>query len=166
MPTQRAVPSAPAACLGLALAAAILAAACADPPPVVLASKTAPDAHHVATVRLVPCDKAWCESLWVGASPDSQRRIVTLAAEWERCTEIAWTRDGKRVAFLINGTQLRLYHAETYAPAGQVDLVPNDSHPTTRVARGVTFSENGAALTFDDCPRDRSGCRPGMIAIR
>jgi hypothetical protein len=166
MPAQRALPSSPPAGLGAALAAAIVVAACTAPPVAVLATKTAPDAHHVASVQLVRCGTAWCESLWVGASPESQRRIITLAPESERCSEIAWTRDGKRVAFLINGSQLRFYNADTYAPAGQVDLVPNDSKPTTRIARGVTFSENGAALTFDDCPRDRSGCRPGIVAIR
>ena len=51
-------------------------------------------------------------------------------------------------------------------PAGLIDLVPADANPSTRIARGVTFSDNGAAITFDDCPRDRSGCRPGLLGIR
>jgi hypothetical protein len=92
--------------------------------------------------------------------------IATLPHGQERCSEIAWSRDGKRVGFLINGYQLRLYQAETGAPAGLVDLVPRDNDPPTRLARGLTFSSNGAAITFDDCPRDRSGCRPGMVAMR
>jgi hypothetical protein len=132
----------------------------------VLASETAPDAGRVAEVRLVPCDTAWCESLWIGRTADAATRIVTLPQGLERCDEIAWTRDGRRVAFLINGYQLRLYDAATHAPAGLVDLVPADAKPTTRIARGVTFSDNGAAVTFDDCPRDRSGCKPGLLGIR
>jgi hypothetical protein len=92
--------------------------------------------------------------------------VTTLPQSAERCTEIVWTRDAARVGFVINGQQLRLYDTATNAPAGLVDLVPRDAEPSTRIARGLTFSDNGAALTFDDCPRDRSGCRPGIVAIR
>jgi hypothetical protein len=30
----------------------------------------------------------------------------------------------------------------------------------------VTFSGNGNAITYDDCPRSPSGCKPGMLAIK
>jgi hypothetical protein len=70
------------------------------------------------------------------------------------------------VAFLVNGVQLRLYDPASHAPAGLIDLVPADATPSSRIARGITFSDNGAAITFDDCPRDRSGCRPGLVAVR
>jgi hypothetical protein len=45
-------------------------------------------------------------------------------------------------------------------------LIDPDGFPSSRVARGVTFSTNGAAVTFDDCPRDHSGCKPGLVAIK
>jgi hypothetical protein len=35
----------------------------------------------------------------------------------------------------------------------------------TRLARGITFSENGRAATFDDCPRAHSGCRAGVVGV-
>ncbi len=150
------------------LAAVLLvAAACrAAPEMYVVASESAPGAAHVADVRVIRCGSEWCESLWMGPNPERATLIATLAQGSERSSEIAWSRDGKRVAFLINGHQLRLYDAQTKAPAGQMDLVPADGTPTTRIARGVTFSDNGAAITFDDCPRDRSGCRPGLVAMR
>ena len=129
-------------------------------------SKASPDGARVALVRLVACGSAWCESLWIGSTPESASRVVTLPQSEETCDEIAWTRDAKRVAFLINGYQLRLYDAQSHAPAGLVDIVPADARPTSRVVRGLTFSDNGAALTFDDCPRDRSGCKPGMLGLR
>ena len=66
--------------------------------------------------------------------------------------EIAWTRDGSRVAFLINGYQLRS-STRTAAPAGRHQLVEPRRVPNAVIARGVTFSDNGAAITFDDCPR-------------
>jgi hypothetical protein len=172
MSAQGTLPSARAAsvrlgrCLAACVSAAAIGACGGAPDAYTVAIRTASDAHHVASVRLVRCGSEWCESLWVGPAPDRLRQIVTLPAQSERCTEIAWTRDGKRVAFLINGSQLRLYDPETRAPAGLIDLVPIDSQPTTRVARGLTFSDNGAAITFDDCPRERSGCKPGMVAIR
>ena len=102
----------------------------------------------------------------IGPNPQTLQPIATLAEGSERCSGIAWTADGRRVGFLVNGQQLRLYAAETQAPAGQIDLVPRDSTPPTREARGVTFSENGAAITFDDCPRAKSGCRAGLVAVK
>ena len=132
----------------------------------VLMSRKAPGGAHVALVRLIPCTGGWCESLWIGSNAETATRIVTLPHAQEHSDEIAWSADAKRVAFLINGYQLRLYDVQTRAPAGLIDLVPPDATPTTRIARGITFSENGAAITFDDCPRDRSGCKPGIVGVR
>lgn len=130
-------------------------------------SKAAPDTHHVAVVRLVACATGLCESLALGPTPDSVQSIVTLGAlGTERCTEVVWSPDSKRAGFVINGQQLRFYDAEGHRPAGQVDLVPRDSNPPSRLARGITFSENGAAITFDDCPREKSGCRPAILGMR
>jgi hypothetical protein len=132
----------------------------------VLQSRNGPGSQRVAVVRLAGCDGGWCESLAVGANLESAQTVATLAPSGERCTEIVWSSDGGRVGFLIDGHQLRLYNAASTAPAGLIDLVPRDADPSSRIARGLTFSTNGAAITFDDCPRDRSGCRPGMVALR
>jgi hypothetical protein len=148
------------------LVCAVGAAGCAGRDGPTILSQTAPDAAHTALVRLIRCDSGWCQRLSVGDTPDAAQSLATLPFASERCDEIVWARDGKRVGFLINGRQLRLYDAVTRAPAGQIDLVPADSQPSTRIARGVTFSDNGAAITFDDCPRDRSGCRPGIVGLR
>ena len=150
------------------LAAVFLAAgACAGgPAPHVVAAEPSPDGRRRAEVRLTRCGTEWCHSLWTGRSRESAALIVTLPHETERADEIAWTADGRRVAFLVNGHQLRIYDAETRAPAGLLDLVPGDGPPSSRIARGVTFSENGRAITFDDCPRARSGCRSGLVAMQ
>lgn len=149
-----------------ALGALALAGACGGSDMFLIASETAPDGRHVALVRLSRCDGDWCHTLWAGTGPDTATRLATLPSGAERCDEIAWSRDGRRVAFLINGHQLRLYDPESGAPAGLMDLVPADANPTTRIARGITFSDTGAAITFDDCPRDRSGCKPGFAGVR
>ena len=146
---------------------ALAAGGCAsDPRPHLVMSERSQDGRHHAEVRLIRCGTEWCHSLWTGPAGDSLRLLATLPHDTERAAEVAWTPDGGRVAFLINGQQLRIYDAQTGAPAGLLDLVPGDGTPSSRIARGVTFSENGRALTFDDCPRNRSGCRPGLAALR
>jgi hypothetical protein len=150
---------------GCAAAIALSAGCRGGPDDYLVRSRTAPDTHHVALVRLVRCESDWCERLAVGPTADGAQPIATLTAK-ERCSEIVWSPDGKRAGFVINGQQLQLYEAETRKPAGQVDLVPRDSDPPTREARGITFSQNGAAITFDDCPREKSGCQPRILALR
>jgi hypothetical protein len=163
-PTTAVVAGSPrqAACLAVLL----MMAGCADRDAYIVAQRVAPDAGGVAQVRLAPCGSEYCQTLWVGKTPDTTTQLAALQPAAERAEEIVWSRDGKRVGFLINGYQLRLYDAQSHAPAGQINLVPADTTPTTRIARGVTFSDIGAALTFDDCPRDKSGCRPGLVGIR
>ena len=171
MPVEGTLPSAPAArrrgaWLTAAFCAAALAgSACSSgPKDYVVRSKAAPDNSHAAVVRLVKCDTGFCESLAMGATPDTVQAVATLATE--RVTEIAWSPDGKRAGFVIDGQQLRLYETGSHRPAGQIDLVPRDGNPPTRLARGITFSDNGAAITFDDCPREKSGCRPAIMGLR
>ena len=144
---------------------ALLAGCSGGPDGYLVRSSAAPDAGHIAQVRLVRCASDWCERLSIGANADATQPIAVLAAN-ERSSEITWSPDGKRAGFVINGQQLRLYEAATHKPAGQVDLVARDGDPPTREARGITFSENGAAITFDDCPRGKSGCRPRILGLR
>jgi hypothetical protein len=127
--------------------------------------RLSPARDGIAFVLDTPCFDGPCVSLWVGPSERSARKVETLRAGAEWCEEIAWTPDGGRAAFLINGYQLRIFDAHTGASIGAVNLIEPDKAPSTRVARGVTFSTNGAAVTFDDCAREHSGCRPGLVAI-
>jgi hypothetical protein len=126
----------------------------------------APDGGGVAYVLEGRCAAGVCQSLWLGTSVKTSRVVETLSGASEEASEIAWTPDGGRVGFVVNGYQLRLFDAHTGSNLGALPLIDPDGFPTSRIARGVTFSSNGAAVTFDDCPRERSGCRPGMIAIK
>mgnify|MGYP003694804703 CR=1 FL=1 len=85
----------------------------------------------------------------------------------EQAGEIAWTPDGGRVAFIVNGYQLRLFDApHRRATSAPMSLIEPDGFPSSRIARGVTFSANGAAVTFDDCRARHSGCKPAFVAIK
>ena len=94
------------------------------------------------------------------------RMAEMLSGPAEQSGEIAWTQDGARVAFIVNGYQLRLFDARTGQSLGAMSLIEPDGSPSSRVARGVTFSNTGAAVTFDDCPRYSSGCKPAFVAIK
>ncbi len=126
----------------------------------------APARDGVAYVLEGRCAAGLCQTLWIGTSVRTARAVEALSGPSEQADEIAWTPDGGRVAFLVNGYQLRLFDAHSGVNLGAVALIDPDGFPSSRLVRGVTFSTNGAAITFDDCPRDHSGCKPGVIAIK
>ena len=123
-------------------------------------------AKGVALVKKEPCDRGWCETLWIGDSRENAVRVASLLPGSEHCEEIAWASDGYRVGFVINGYQLRIFDGRAGKQVGQVNLIEPDGTPTTHFVRGVTFSQNGSAVTFDECPRGRSGCKSGLAAVR
>jgi hypothetical protein len=125
-----------------------------------------PAGNAVAYVFEARCAKGLCQSLWIGKDMRQATMAQMLSGPAEQAGEIVWTQDGARVAFIINGYQLRLFDAGTGENLGAVSLIDPDGTPSSRVARGVTFSNNAAAVTFDDCPRAHSGCKPAMVAIR
>jgi len=123
------------------------------------------DGAHAAWAEDRRCWSGPCQALWIGAGRANATRVGVLEQN-SRCDEIVWTKDGSRVAFLVDGTQLRFYDPASRAPAGQITLVtpPADGRAHAAV-RGVTFSDNGKAITFDECPIGRSGCRAGFAAV-
>jgi hypothetical protein len=131
-----------------------------------LLAASPPSAGHIGLVRKQPCASGWCETLWLGTTRRDAVKVAELNPAAEHCDEIAWAADGYRVGFIVNGYQLRIFDGVSRAPINQVNLIDPDDTPTSRVVRGVTFSQNGAAVTFDDCPRAGSGCRSGLKAVR
>lgn len=175
MSAERSVPSA-RALVGVALAAAALAGAAggacgytvgmrtADPAREVLSSSP-PSGGRVAVVREAPCGEGRCQTLWLGRATDEATQVAALGGQ-ERCEEIAWSSDGYRMGFLVNGYELRVFDADPRTQVAQINLVHPDGVPSSRIARGVTFSPNGLAVTFDECPRYSSGCKSGLAGIR
>jgi WD40 repeat protein len=125
-----------------------------------------PSGDKVAYVLEGRCAQGRCQSLWIGPDTNNAKMVQSLSGPSEEAGEIAWTPDGKRVAFIINGYQLRMFDATAGSSLGAIAIIDPDGFPSSRIARGVTFSSNGAAITFDDCPRAQSGCKPGILAIK
>jgi hypothetical protein len=132
---------------------------------IVLAAQS-PDGHAVAFVLEGRCAEGICQTLRIGQTASSANVVESLSGPAEQATEIAWAPDGGRVGFLVNGYQLRVFDAHSGKNLWAVNIVTPEGSPSSRIARGVTFSTNGAAITFDDCPRDHSGCKAGFAAIR
>jgi len=120
---------------------------------------------RIAFVRESPCGDGRCQSLWLGTTKEDAIEVASLHGR-ERCEAIAWSADGYRMGFLVNGYELRVFDAEPRKLVAQLNLVEPDGVPSSRIARGVTFAPNGRAVTFDDCPRWTSGCRSGLAGIR
>jgi hypothetical protein len=131
-----------------------------------LMSAAPAEARRIAIVKKQPCAGRWCEAIWLGNTREDAVQVATLTPDRERCEEIAWAKDGYRVGVVINGYQLRIFDAQSRKQVGQVNLIEPDGTPTSRFVRGITFSRTGAAVTFDDCPRGRSGCKSGLAAVR
>jgi WD40 repeat protein len=125
-----------------------------------------PARDGVAFVFEGHCATGLCQSLRIGRDMKSAKVVETLSGPSEQAGEIAWTPDGGRVGFVVNGYQLRLFDARTGQSLGAMAIIDPDGFPSSRIVRGVTFSTNGASITFDDCPRDHSGCKPAMVAIK
>ena len=125
-----------------------------------------PTRDAVAFVLEGRCATGVCQSLWIGPDTKRARIVQSLTGAAEQAGEVVWTPDGARVGFVINGYQLRLFDGKTGAVLGAVAIIDPDGFPSSRMARGVTFSSNGAAITYDDCPRAHSGCKPGLLAIK
>ncbi|HEY7498031.1 MAG TPA: hypothetical protein VH740_05950 [Vicinamibacterales bacterium] len=132
----------------------------------ITAAMPSPDKSIVALATATPCAKAdaWCTELRIGPSTDASKVAAAYDDPSAVCDEVVWTPDGTRVGFVMRGYELRLFDPQSLKEIGTVRLVTEEAAQTRR-ARGVTFSENGRAVTFDDCPRAHSGCRAGVAGV-
>jgi hypothetical protein len=171
MSAQRSLPSAgagrsliAAGLLGVALGAGgMLLAVRAGRAPAYVVRASSPDRARLALSVTRPCPPAGtCGELRIGSSDEDSSVVHTL--DGPGCDEVVWTPDGTRVGFVIGRNHLMVFEAASRRHAGTVRLLTEEA-AQSRIVRGVTFSANGRAVTFDDCPRDHSGCRAGVVGI-
>lgn len=77
--------------------------------------------------------------------------------------EIAWAPDGSIAGVLLNGAKLMVIDPEAARVLYELPLL--EKQDGSRVARGIGFSANAMAITFDDCPRTGAGCRSRFMAL-
>ena len=175
MPAARAVPATRSIILVALLSSTLAAAAgvaCgytvghrqADAPREVMTSRP-PSGDRIAFVREEPCGQGRCQTLWLGRQLEDATEVARLTGR-ERSDDIVWSEDGYRMGFVVNGYELRVFDSDPRTQVAQINLVEPDGIPSSRIARGITFSSNGFAVTFDDCPRRTSGCKSGLKAVR
>jgi hypothetical protein len=127
-----------------------------------LARSPSSDQSRVAFVVERRCAGSVCQTFHIGPTEANATEVRSLESLMP--TEVVWTPDGKRVGFVANGSELVLYDGQSLREVGIVRLMSAEA-AQSRLARGVTFSENGRAVTFDDCPRTQSGCRAGVVGV-
>lgn len=89
--------------------------------------------------------------------------LKTLDEQTGDATELIWAADGSIAGALVNGAKLVVVDVPATRIIYELPLL--DVNDGSRAARGIGFSANAMAVTFDDCPRAGAGCRPRFIAL-
>ena len=102
-----------------------------------------------------------------------QQRLVLEAAGQENDVralfpddvpgEMVWSPDGSLAGVVVNGATLAVIDPAARRMIYELPLL--EQRDGSRMARGVGFSANAMAITFDDCPKRGAGCRPRLVAL-
>lgn len=95
-------------------------------------------------------------------TPQGDVELRALAPE-SAAADLVWAPDGSLAGAVMNGVSLAVVDPSASRLIYELPLV--DPPDGSRVARGVGFSANALAITFDDCPRRGAGCRPRFMAL-
>lgn len=76
---------------------------------------------------------------------------------------LLWSPDGVLAGVVIGGATLAVIDPAARRVIYELPLL--EQRDGSRMARGVGFSANAMAITFDDCPRRGAGCRPRFMAL-
>ena len=90
------------------------------------------------------CWSGPCQTLWIGANRGNATKVATLEGP-SHCDEIVWTRDGTRVAFLVDGAQLRFYDPVEFRArwTDHARAAADRSEPIDRAGRDVLRERPG-----------------------
>ena len=96
------------------------------------------------------------------ATGDQTTELRQLAADAAE-GDIVWAPDGSLAGVVIGGMTLAVIDPEGARILYELPLL--EQRDGSRLARGVGFSANALAITFDDCPRHGAGCHPRFMAL-
>ena len=108
-----------------------------------------PDGKYTAYVRQHFNNDPPDDHLYLRSAGGHSRRLMDLAPDSDWCTTIIWTRDSRRVGFLIRDQRLAIFDAASGTLAGTAVLVVPDGYPGSQEARAVAFSDDGTRITFE-----------------
>jgi hypothetical protein len=97
------------------------------------------------------------------AAGGEEIELLRLDETTGRVEEMAWAPDGSLAGVVVNGAKLVVIDAAARRVMYELPLV--EKLDGSRAARGLGFSANALAITFDDCPRAGAGCRPRFMAL-
>ncbi|MDQ3069993.1 MAG: hypothetical protein M3R55_09730 [Acidobacteriota bacterium] len=92
-----------------------------------------------------------------------ETEVLAVREEGSSAGEVMWSPDGSLAGALINGSRLAVIDPKARRVIYELRLVERTDGE--RHARGIGFSANAMAITFDDCPRAGAGCRPRFMAL-
>jgi hypothetical protein len=78
-------------------------------------------------------------------------------------TELVWAPNGELAGVLVNHMKLVVIDVAGKRVLYEQPLV--EKLDGSHMARGVSFSANAMAITFDECPTFGAGCRPRFLAL-
>ena len=122
----------------------------------------APDGRaHVSVVRKFSLGAA-DQRVMIGSGNDTTE-VRRLGEDTGPAGEVMWAPDGSVAGVVLNGSKLMVIEAASRRVLYELPLL--EKQDGSRIARGVGFSANALAITFDDCPRTGAGCRPRFMAL-
>jgi hypothetical protein len=89
--------------------------------------------------------------------------VKVLEEDGATAEEPLWSPNGELAGVLLNRSKLAVIDPAARRILYELPLL--EKMDGTRMARGLSFSTNAMAVTFDDCPRTGAGCRPRFLAL-
>ncbi len=74
-----------------------------------------------------------------------------------------WSPDGSLAGVVIDGATLVVIDPQARRVIYELPLL--EQRDGSRTTRGLGFSANAMAITFDDCPKRGAGCRARFMAL-
>lgn len=106
-------------------------------------TSASPDGRYTAFVRQHLNTDPPDDHLYLSVAGRSPKRLMSLAPDADWCRTIIWTRDSRRVGFLINDQRLAIFDTGTTKLTSMLVLVEADGYPGSQEARSVAFGDDG-----------------------
>lgn len=124
-------------------------------------SSVSPDGRYTALVRQRLNPDPPDDHLYLGVTGVPPRHLMALAPDSDWCRTIIWTRDSRRVGFVIRDQRLAVFDTETGELTAMVVLVEADGYPGSQEARHITFNDDGSAVSFERFDRPMTRLKRG-----